>query len=50
LEAAYEAMSTEPGIDGSYLWKTFYDPAEDQDDFDVIGRLAEGVVQDAWLR
>ncbi len=50
LDVAFGAMAEAPGLAGSMLWKTFYDPAVDEDDFDVLGRPAEVVVREAWSR
>jgi hypothetical protein len=50
MDAALGALADAKRIDGALLWKTSYDPATDQDGFDMVNRPAADVVKRWWVR
>jgi hypothetical protein len=50
LDAMLGTLPAGEHVGGAYLWKTFFDPARDEDGFDVIHKPAEAVVGRAWAR
>jgi hypothetical protein len=50
LDALLGTLSAGERVRGAFLWKTFFDPSRDEDDFDVLYKPAEQIVAGAWAR